>query len=69
MANVVRNDDIRSAWVPVTLVEPMDTTRPGKDQADQVPAKVTEEAVPCSFLDRHLTMSHLANSFACRLGI
>ena len=69
MANVIRNDDIRFALVRLTLVEPVDTTGPGKDQADQVPAKVTEEAVPCSFLDRHLTMSNLANSFACRLGI
>ena len=69
MANVISDDDIPSPWVPLTLVEPVDTTRPEKDQPDQVPAKVTEEAVPCSFLDRHLTMSHLANSFACRLGI
>jgi len=69
MANVVRNDDIPFALVRLTLLEPMDTAGPGKDQADQVPAKVTEEAVPCSFLDRHLAMFHLANSFACRLGI
>ena len=69
MANVVRNDDKRFALVRLTLVEPVDTTRPGKDQADQVPAKVTEEAVPCSFLDRHLTIFYLANSFACRPGI
>jgi hypothetical protein len=47
----------------------MDTTRPGKDQADQVPAKVTEEAVSCFFLDRHLPIFYLASSFACRTGI
>src|SRR5258708_341026 len=63
MANVVRDDDIASGCVPLTLAGPMATTGPGKDQADQVPAQVTEEAVLGCFLDRQLARSHCSQLF------
>ena len=69
MANVVCHDNKRSFWVVLSLSEPVDPTRPREDQTDQVPGKITEDAVTCPFLDRHLTLSHLANYLACRLGI
>ena len=69
MANVVGHDDERPTWVPLGLSKPMDATRPRKDQAHQIPAKITKGGVPGFSGDRHLTVSHLANSFACRAGI
>jgi hypothetical protein len=69
MTDVVCDNDKWPAWVVLCLSEPIDSTRPREDQAHQIPGKVTKDAVSCPFLDRHLTVSHLAKFFGCRLGI
>jgi len=56
MANVVSNDDERSARVCLSFSEPADTTGPTKDQTHQIPAHIAEGAVSGFFFDWHLTL-------------